>query len=105
MSKTIFSSEEQIKKEIFEKIKQYYDDYASKFSRKSKIIQPAQKKYDEKELISAVDAVLDCWWTDGKKTKEFERVNFGYYKESIYQLKLFPIFRPIISVARQVAVA
>lgn len=40
-----------------------------------------------------------------KKQKEFESINFSYYKESIRQLKLFAIFRPIISVSRQLAIA
>jgi len=68
----INNAEERMKKEIFDKVTKYYKEYASKFSKKGNFIQAAQKKYDEKELISAVDAVLDCWWTEGKKTKEFE---------------------------------
>jgi ATP-binding cassette subfamily B protein/subfamily B ATP-binding cassette protein MsbA len=39
------------------------------------------------------------------KQKEFENVNQFYYKESMKQLRLFAIFRPLISVSRQVAVA
>ena len=31
------------------------------------------KVFDEKELCSAVDAVLDCWWTEGRVTKQFEK--------------------------------
>ena len=30
------------------------------------------KIFNQEELISAVDAVLDGWWTEGKKGKEFE---------------------------------
>ncbi len=39
------------------------------------------------------------------KQKEFENVNKFYYKESMKQLRLFAIFRPLISVSRQVATA
>lgn len=40
-----------------------------------------------------------------KKRKEFEQINYHYYHESMKQLRLFAIFRPLISVSRQVAVA
>ncbi len=56
------------------------------------------------EHISGVK-IIQLFNQSQKKTKEFEQVNDGYFKESINQLKLFAIFRPIISVSRQVAVA
>lgn len=31
------------------------------------------KKFDDQELCSAVDAVLDGWWTEGEVTKRFEK--------------------------------
>ncbi len=30
------------------------------------------KRFDEKELYSVVDTLLDGWWTEGRATKEFE---------------------------------
>ena len=36
------------------------------------------KVFDEKELISGVEAVLDGWWTEGRFSEEFEK-QFGAY--------------------------
>ena len=63
-----------IKKEIFDKIGKFY----SLEKEKDKFI-PGQSKvncsgrvYDEKEIISLVDAALEFWLTSGRFTREFE---------------------------------
>ncbi len=61
---------EEIKKEIYLRIKEYYEAY---LSGKKDFVPVSGKSYDEKELISAVDAVLDGWWTEGKVTEAFEK--------------------------------
>jgi len=60
----------EIRKKIFGLIKEYYSKEIS--LKKISGVPVAGKTFNEKELISAVDAVLDCWWTDGKFAKEFE---------------------------------
>jgi len=62
---------EEVKSRIFELIREYHQ---LKFADKRPGRVPISGKiFDEKELISATDAVLDGWWTEGKITKEFER--------------------------------
>ncbi|MDP2921141.1 MAG: lipopolysaccharide biosynthesis protein RfbH [Candidatus Omnitrophota bacterium] len=63
------------KKDIFKLVKEYYKAYHKKsaFSPGKDKIHYAGRVYNEKEMISAVDAVLDFWLTAGKYTKEFER--------------------------------
>ncbi len=63
------------KKDIFKLVKRYYLERHKKktFSPGSGKIHYAARVYDENEMISAVDAVLDFWLTAGKYTKEFER--------------------------------
>ncbi len=74
---------DQIKQEIFDKIKEYYEKNIKNISSDS--IPISGKVFDEKELISAVDAVLDCWWTEGKYAKKFseEFCNFLDIKHCI----------------------
>ena len=62
-------TKEEIKKEIYSRVKEYYDSFLSK---RSEAIPVSEKKYDEKELIAVVDAALEGWWTEGKVTLEFE---------------------------------
>lgn len=62
-------TKEEIKKEIYSRVKEYYDSY---LSSRGEAIPVSGKKYDEKELISIVDAALEGWWTEGKVTLEFE---------------------------------
>ncbi len=59
-----------IKSEINYKLKEYFDIFLDK---KRSVIPVSGKKYDHRELIEVVDAVLGGWWTDGIKTKEFEK--------------------------------
>ncbi len=62
-------TKEEIKKEINENLKEYYESH---LDIKRKNIPVSGKKYDEKELVSVVDALLDGVWTEGKVTSEFE---------------------------------
>lgn len=68
-------TKEEIKKEIHEKIKEYYSLFLAK---KRDSIPVSGKKFDSAELISATDAVLDGWWTEGKVTEQFEEKFKGY---------------------------
>jgi CDP-6-deoxy-D-xylo-4-hexulose-3-dehydrase len=67
-------NEENIKKEIFEKIKEFYELKHKKrvFVEEKTKIRYAGRVFDEKEMIAATDAVLDFWLTLGKYTDLFE---------------------------------
>lgn len=62
------------KKDVFKLVKEYYKGHHKKkaFSPGKDKIHYAGRIYDEKEMISAVDAILDFWLTAGKYAKEFE---------------------------------
>lgn len=62
--------EEIHKTKIKLQIKEYYEKYMRK---KINHIPISGKKFDEKELYSVLDALLEGWWTDGKITKQFEQ--------------------------------
>jgi len=67
-------NEEQIRKEIFDKIKQLHSlKRQEKFIPGVSYIPYAGRIYDEKELISLVDASLDFWLTTGRYTEQFEK--------------------------------
>ncbi|VVB93003.1 UDP-4-amino-4-deoxy-L-arabinose--oxoglutarate aminotransferase [uncultured archaeon] len=66
---------EELKKEIFDKVKDYY-----LLAHKKDIFIPGKSNipysgrvYDEKELISLVDSALDFWLTAGRFAKQFEK--------------------------------
>jgi CDP-6-deoxy-D-xylo-4-hexulose-3-dehydrase len=66
--------EEQIRKEIFDRVKQLYvlkcqEEFIPGISH----IPYAGRVYDEKELISLVDASLDFWLTTGRYAEQFEK--------------------------------
>jgi CDP-4-dehydro-6-deoxyglucose reductase, E1 len=66
--------EEQIRKEIFEKVKQLYTlKNNDAFIPGTTPVSYAGRVYDEKELISLVDASLDFWLTTGRYADRFER--------------------------------
>ena len=64
-------SAEQIKKQIFELTRQYYQEI-NKDSKELAYIPPSGKKLGEEELINMVDASLDMWLTTGRFNDEFE---------------------------------
>jgi CDP-4-dehydro-6-deoxyglucose reductase, E1 len=66
-------SEDLIRKEILEKVKQYYQSAdKKKFTPGVSYIPYAGRVYDEDELISLVDSSLDFWLTAGRFAKQFE---------------------------------
>lgn len=66
-------TKEQSKKEIFDKVKEYYNNFHKKepFNSGKSKIGYAGRVYDHNELISAIDSVLDFWLTLGKYDKLF----------------------------------
>lgn len=73
----MMDKKEQIKKEIFEKVKQYYTEIHqptlnAPFIKNKSRINYASRIFDENELINLVDSSLDFWLTYGKYSKEFE---------------------------------
>jgi CDP-6-deoxy-D-xylo-4-hexulose-3-dehydrase len=70
----ISDEENQIREEIFEKVKKLFNLRRSKgkFVPGESIIPYAGRVYDEKEIISLVDSSLDFWLTAGRFAKQFE---------------------------------
>ncbi len=68
-------TEKEIRKEIFDKVKQLYElrKNQEKFIPGETRINYAGRMYDEKEMISLVDASLDFWLTSGRFAQQFER--------------------------------
>ena len=66
--------EEKIKKEIFQKVKEFYKyrKQKEKFVAGKTRVNYAGRVYDEKEMINLIDASLDFWLTAGKYAKKFE---------------------------------
>jgi CDP-6-deoxy-D-xylo-4-hexulose-3-dehydrase len=66
--------EVQLRKEIFDRVKQLYDlKCRKKFIPGISHIPYAGRIYNEKELISLVDASLEFWLTTGRYAEEFEK--------------------------------
>lgn len=69
---------EQLKQEIINKVKQYYELIHKPVQQKEFIPQKSKINYagrvfDEEEMINLVDSSLDFWLTYGKYSKEFEK--------------------------------
>jgi CDP-4-dehydro-6-deoxyglucose reductase, E1 len=66
--------EEQIRTEIFDRVRLIYQlrEEKEKFIPGETRINYAGRIYDEKEMISLVDASLDFWLTTGRYAKQFE---------------------------------
>ena len=68
-------TEKEIRSEIFRLVREFYasgshqEDFTPGLSR----INYAGRVYDEKELISLVDASLDFWLTTGRYADQFEK--------------------------------
>ena len=56
--------EKELRKQIAEEVSKYYKKFIR--PRKQKTIHVSGKVFDEEELINAVEAVLDAWWTEGR---------------------------------------
>ena len=67
-------TEEEIRKEIFNKVKELYRlrKNREKFVPGKTRINYAGRVYNEKEMINLVDASLDFWLTAGRFAKQFE---------------------------------
>ncbi|ACL17484.1 lipopolysaccharide biosynthesis protein RfbH [Methanosphaerula palustris] len=66
-------TEEEIRSEIFDRVKQLYDlKKQDVFVPGTSYIPYAGRVYDEKELVSLVDASLDFWLTTGRYADQFE---------------------------------
>ncbi|MFH1472018.1 MAG: lipopolysaccharide biosynthesis protein RfbH [Nanoarchaeota archaeon] len=68
-------AKEDIKKEIFEKVKEYYSLAHKKedFVQGKTKINYAGRVFDEKEIISLVDSSLEFWLTAGRFAGQFEK--------------------------------
>ncbi len=68
-------TKEEIKKEIFDKVREYYllSHKKDEFIPGKSNISYAGRVYDEKELISLVDSALDFWLTAGRFARQFEK--------------------------------
>ncbi len=64
-----------LKAEIFDKVKEYYDlvHQSKELIPGESYIPYAGRVFDEKELVSLVDASLDFWLTAGRFAKQFEK--------------------------------
>jgi CDP-4-dehydro-6-deoxyglucose reductase, E1 len=76
------NKEEQLKKEILEKTKEYYE-LVHKNATSGAKINYAGRVFDEKELINLVDSSLDFWLTYGNYSKKFEK-NFAKFLGTKY---------------------
>ena len=67
-------TEHDLRSEIFDKVKQLYALKShDRFIPGTSYIHYAGRVYDEKELISLVDASLDFWLTTGRYAEQFEK--------------------------------
>ena len=64
---------QEIKKEIFDKVKEYYNcKFKDKgFTSGRDKVNYAGRVFDEKEIINAIDASLDFWLTEGQFSEQF----------------------------------
>lgn len=72
------TKEQQLKQEILEKTKEYYElvhkpQQEKKFVDGTSRVNYAGRVFDEKEMINLVDSSLDFWLTYGSYSKEFEK--------------------------------
>ena len=68
-------SDNKIRNEIFQKVKELYllrESEKKDFVPSKSYIPYAGRVYDEKEIISLVDSALDFWLTSGRFAKQFE---------------------------------
>ena len=77
------TKQEELKQEILNKTKEYYELVHKPYQNKEFIEDESQVNYagrvfDEKELVNLVDSSLDFWLTFGKYSKEFE-IKFAQY--------------------------
>ncbi|MBQ7583665.1 MAG: lipopolysaccharide biosynthesis protein RfbH [Lachnospiraceae bacterium] len=81
-------SEEQARQKIKELVAQYYRDFKAPAESKADFrpgdrVSYASRVYDEKEMVSLADAMLDFWLTAGRFCEEFEK-SFAEWAEVKY---------------------
>lgn len=71
---------EKIRGEIFKKITEYFDvaEEGNKFVPGKDTVNYSRAVFDEKEIISMVDSILDGWWGLSSKAREFTK-KFSHY--------------------------
>ncbi len=68
-------TEQELRKEILEKTKEYYNlKFANNSYTEGDLIPFARRVFDENELVNLVDSSLDFWLTSGRYSAEFEQV-------------------------------
>lgn len=75
-------SEQKLREEILEKVKEYYAEKFGKeqeFKPGESLVNYAGRVFDEKELVHLIDSSLDFWLTAGRYTFEFERKLKEFY--------------------------
>lgn len=73
-----WNSEEEARKKIKELVSDYYNDFKKPKESKENFkpgdrISYASRVYDEKEMLSLTDAMLDFWLTTGRFSDQFEK--------------------------------
>ena len=72
------SNEKQLKQEILQKVKEYYElvhkpKQNEQFIEGQSRVNYAGRVFDENEMVNLIDSSLDFWLTYGKYSKEFEK--------------------------------
>lgn len=71
------SRQEQLKQEILEKTKEYYNLVHNKsseeFIENESRVNYAGRVFDEKEMVNLIDSSLEFWLTNGRFSEEFEK--------------------------------
>jgi CDP-4-dehydro-6-deoxyglucose reductase, E1 len=68
------TSEKELRTEILDLVKKFYEQKPNnQFTPKKSNVPYAGRVYDEKELVSLVDASLDFWLTTGRYAEQFEK--------------------------------
>lgn len=62
---------EEVKQFVAAEFKRRFPE--KKFIPGESLVSPSGKLFDEKELMYAIEAVLEGWWTDGKWNEKFEK--------------------------------
>lgn len=69
----VFKLPKDLKKEIYNKIKEYSKDFNKPFNPGETFIPASGKYFNHEELINGVEAILDGWWTEGRFAEQFSK--------------------------------
>jgi len=64
------------REDILDLVRKYYEEVKTKLPPNK--VPASGKVFDSDELVNAVCAVLDCWWTEGEFNSKFERKLSAY---------------------------